>query len=100
MLRWESMAMRFMLPNLPAQAGRGDDVRLLTEVRSRPCLQPTCSTLFSYSALVKIGPAPGAEPDSIHAAVAFCSSTQLLAAGFAPRPGQEILPFAFLLKFV
>jgi hypothetical protein len=29
-----------LLPNVPAQAGRGNDVRLQTEVRSRPCLQP------------------------------------------------------------
>jgi hypothetical protein len=27
-------------PNDPAQAGRASDVRLLTDARSRPCLQP------------------------------------------------------------
>ena len=28
--------------NVPAQAGRRNDVRLLTDARSRPCLQPEC----------------------------------------------------------
>jgi len=69
-------------------------------MRSSSLARSARSTLSSYSALVKIGPAPSAEPDSIQAAVAFWAFAQLLAAGFAPWPEQEILPFAFLLKFV
>jgi hypothetical protein len=33
-------AYALMPPNDPAQAGRASDVRLLTDARSRPCLQP------------------------------------------------------------
>jgi hypothetical protein len=29
-----------LMPNTPAQAGRGNDVRLQTEAQSRPCLKP------------------------------------------------------------
>jgi hypothetical protein len=38
-----------MTANDPAQAGRACDVRLLTNARSRPCLQPACYAVLPFS---------------------------------------------------
>src|SRR5258708_30134030 len=40
--------------NGPAQAGRASDVRLPTETRSRPCLQPDGCTAYLASLLVDV----------------------------------------------
>ena len=55
--------------------------------------------MSSYSLLVKIRPAPGAETDSIKT-LATSVSAQLFAARLAPWPEQKILALALFLKLL
>ena len=56
------------------------------------------SAFCSYSLLVEICPATGAEPDPVKSPITSCSFAQLLATRPARWPIQEIFVIAFRLK--
>jgi hypothetical protein len=80
-----------MKSNDPAQAGRGNGVRLLTDAQSRPCLQPDSSSCGSSEALLTPTPLlPGGEGINLSVGVPGAALVPRLPRAIVFRPSGAL----------